>query len=204
MNESFEFNSEKACRKLNLELSDIEHNNYGYSYAIQIMHYYRFKDMYDICVNNKKYNRKYSFKYYDYETVFKNGFNRFEMGFVIQNMRNEKNNMLNIFVSNYHFYRHDKNMNMFYASVNLLKRIYDYILFFEKEESETEFNSNFENNRLNDMIYAFNLYYTMLNKEKFLSDRDMNNLLNEYFPQENIHKFEFSKINFDSNDIYFK
>lgn len=180
MVESYEYNTQKACNKLNIQLTDIEHNNYGYSCAIKIMHYYRMKDMYDICINNKKYNRKYSFKYYDYEQVFKDGFNHFETGFMIQDMRKEKNDMLNIFASNYHFYRHDKNINMFYVSVNLLKRIYDYILFFEEQkDKETEFNSNLENHRLNDMIYAFNLYYTMLNKEDLINDHDFNKLLNE-------------------------
>jgi hypothetical protein len=202
MSEIYESMTKKYANKFNLELSDLVHSDYGYSCALKIMHYYRIKDMYDICVNNKKYNRTFLFRYYDYETVFKNGFNRFEMGFVIQNMRNEKNNMLNHFVSNYHFYRHDKNNNMFYASINLLKRIYEYILIFEQEK-ESEFNSILENNRLNDMIYAFHLYYTMLNKEEFLSDREIHNLLTEYFPQEDVNKFEFSKINFDSNDIYF-
>ncbi len=181
MSQTYEFNTLKACRKLNLELSDLNHSDYGYNCVIQIMHYYRMKDMYDIYINNKKYNRKYIFKYYDYEQVFKTGFNRFETGFMIQNMRNEKNNLLNMFVSNYHFYKSDRNMNMFYSSVNLLKRIYDYILIFE-EDKENEFDSTLENNRLNDMISAFNLYYTLLHKESLLSDNEMEKLINEVIP----------------------
>lgn len=187
MSQTYEFNTLKACRKLNLELSDLNHSDYGYNCVIQIMHYYRMKDMYDIYINNKKYNRKYIFKYYDYEQVFKTGFNRFETGFMIQNMRNEKNNLLNMFVSNYHFYKSDRNMNMFYSSVNLLKRIYDYILIFE-EDKENEFDSTLENNRLNDMISAFNLYYTLLHKESLLSDNEMEKLINEVHSLEDIQK----------------
>ncbi len=185
MSQIYEFNTLKACRKLNLELSDLNHSDYGYNCVIQIMHYYRMKDMYDIYINNKTYNRTYIFKYYDYEQVFKNGFNRYITGFKIQDMRNEKNNLLNMFVSNYHFYKSDRNMNMFYASVNLLKRIYDYILIFEEHK---KFDSTLENNRLNDMIYAFNLYYTMLHKESLLSDNEMEKLMNEVHSLEDIQK----------------
>ncbi len=200
MSEIYELITEKYARKFNLELSDLVHSDYGYSCAIQIMHYYRFKDMYSAYIHKKSYNRHFLFKYYDYQNAFKNGFNHFETGFMIQIMRKDKNDMLNHFVSNYHFYRYDKNSNMLYVSVNLLKRIYDYITLFEEMNEDKEFNTILENHRLNDMICAFNLYYTMLNKEQFLSTDEMHNLLTEYFPQENIHKFEFSKINLDSFD----
>lgn len=175
----YKFKTEKYARKVNLQLSDLVHSNYGYSCVIQIMNYCRSKDIYDSYVNNKKYNRKFFFKYYDYEFLF---YNRF----TIQNMEKDKHDMLKQFVLNYHFYRFDEN-NMFYISINLLKRINDYILFFENENNrEMEFNSILENHYLNDMIYAFNLYYTMLNKEEFLSNREMNNLLTEYIPSKNV------------------
>lgn len=180
---SYEYETEKICRKLNIELHDLVHNDYGYSCVIQFMHYYRMKDIYDISINNKTYNRTYLFKYFDYENLFKTGFNRIEMGFQLHEMRYNKNQCLNTFISNYQFYRLDRNINMYYASKNIIQTLYKYASLFENN-SENPISESDENNCLNDLIYAFNLYYTMLNKENMISDDEMNKLTSE---KHNIH-----------------
>ncbi len=193
---SYEFSTEKMCRKLNMGPTDVQYSEYGYSCAIQIMHYYRLKDMYDAHINNKTYNRTYLYKYYDYEQVFKNGFNRYDLGFTLNNMRNSKNNILKACEYNFKFYQYDNNEIMFQVCKNLVRTIYIYAQLFEKENEPHIICQVEENDYLNDMIYAFHLYYTMLNKEQFLSEDEMNKLINERHPTEKIHKFEFSKLNF--------
>ena len=175
---SYEYETEKTCRKLNLELHDLVHSDYGYNCAIQFMHYYRMKDIYDISINNKTYNRTYLFKYFDYENLFKTGFNRIEMGFQLHEMRYNKNQCLNTFISNYQFYRLDRNINMYYVSKNIIQTLYKYASLFENN-NENPISESDENNCLNDLIYAFNLYYTMLNKENMISDDEMDKLTSE-------------------------
>ncbi len=201
---NLELLTEITCRKLNSHLNlnlnyvNLEHSDYGYANAIQIMHYYRLKDMFDLYNENKRYKRKYYFKYYDYESLHKSGFNKFELGFMIHDLRTMKNVMINEYITNYYFYKYDKNVKMCSVCGNLIKTMINYVSYFDnlkkKEASEIDpnyFNPDFENHYLNDMIYAFNLYYTMLNSESFLSDSEMSNLINEEHDIKDIEKISF-------------
>jgi hypothetical protein len=206
-----EYLTEKACIKINtylrshindyveLNVTNLTHSDYGYQVVIEFMHYYRMKDMYDMYMNNKRYKRKFYFKYYDYENMFKTGFNRVEMSNHLHNLRFSKNNKLNDYVSNFHFYKADKNAIMYCVTVNVLKTMYQYADYFESlKNNANEYNIDTENHYLNDMIYAFHLYYTMLNKETFLSENEMDTLLNEYHSLEDIQKVRLQLKNKDS------
>ncbi len=178
MSASYEYLTEKTCKNLNIKISDLIYSDYGYNCMIQFIHYYRMKDMYDTYIQNKKYNRKFIFNNYDYHRLFSNGFNYYEFSFQLHEMRNNKNKMLNIFVSNLQFYKMDKNIPMFLVSKNLIYILYKYASLFENKDKKKHISQIDENNCLNDIIYGFNLYYYMLNKETFLSENEMNNLLN--------------------------
>ncbi len=181
--------TENACRKLNsecnsnLNLINLKHSTYGYQIAMEFMHYYRMRDIYEIYNQNKRYKRKYYFKYYDYEGLFKNGFNKNQMNNQLLHLRSSKNEKIKIYVSNYQFYKRDKNKSMFIVTCNLLETMYNYADYFDNLHTSSaelnHFNPDIENHYLNDMIYAFHLYYTMLDKEMLLSSDEMDKLMNE-------------------------
>lgn len=174
---SYKYLTEEVCSGLNINFNYIKSRNNGFTYVIQIIHYFRMKDMYKIYLANKKYNRKYIYNYcyFDFDNIFKTCTKYDDMENEIEKISKATINIIKIFISNAEFYQLDKNINMYKVSKNVIHTLYNYLLIFQDINCDNIIETD-ENNRLSDIIYAFNLYYYILNNENMLSDYEINKL----------------------------